>query len=284
MSIQSLSSRIKALQADLESLHDQLARESQWLASNSARIASLMGSITRRTTPSTVQSKMREGARLEGENSRIQDKIASINKRVSEKTSDLFNQQRHLAAEQAKLQGKTERELARLRDQETKRDREYLSQIRSILSTPMPDATTPNAMVSSYHAFISHASEDKDQVVRPLARLLAKLGYSIWYDEFELKVGDSLRRKIDLGLARSRFGIVVLSPDFFAKNWPQYELDGLVAREVEGQKVVLPIWHRVSKDDVLQYSPPLADKLALSTTSYTISELASRIAQVLAGE
>ena len=71
-----------------------------------------------------------------------------------------------------------------------------------------------------YDAFISHASEDKQAVVKPLARELARLGLQVWYDEFELKLGESLRQAIDRGLATSQFGIVVLSRAFFAKNWP----------------------------------------------------------------
>ena len=118
-------------------------------------------------------------------------------------------------------------------------------------------------------------------MVRPLAEKLQKAGFSIWYDEFQLKVGDSLRRSIDKGLARSRFGIVVLSPDFFAKNWPQYELDGLVAREMKGGRIILPLWHKVSKDEVLHYSPPLADRVALNTAMYTIDELAQKLSDVL---
>lgn len=106
-------------------------------------------------------------------------------------------------------------------------------------------------------------------------------GISVWYDEFELKVGDSLRRSIDKGLAKSRFGIVVLSSAFFAKNWIQYELDGLVAKEMEGNKVILPIWHKISKDEVMSYSPSLADKLALMTSQYTIEELADLLAEVV---
>lgn len=113
-----------------------------------------------------------------------------------------------------------------------------------------------------YDVFISHASEDKDAFVRPLAEELSQRGLRVWYDEFTLKVGDSLRRKIDHGLSRSRYGIVVLSPSFFAKDWPQKELDGLTSREVDGQKVILPVWHGVSKADVLSYSPMLADRVA----------------------
>jgi len=98
-----------------------------------------------------------------------------------------------------------------------------------------------------------------------------------------LKVGDSLRRSIDKGLANSRFGIVILSPNFFAKNWTQYELDGLVAKEMTGGKVILPIWHKVSKDEVMSYSPSLADRFALNTATNTIEELAQELGKVLRG-
>ncbi|HKC62853.1 MAG TPA: toll/interleukin-1 receptor domain-containing protein, partial [Pyrinomonadaceae bacterium] len=125
-----------------------------------------------------------------------------------------------------------------------------------------PPASSSRADPTQYDAFISHAAEDKKDLVRPLAKRLRELGFSIWYDEFELKVGDSLRRSIDRGLANSRFGIVVLSIAFFSKNWPQYELDGLVTKELSGGKVILPLWHKVSKDEVVSYSPSLADKLA----------------------
>ena len=99
-------------------------------------------------------------------------------------------------------------------------------------------------------------------VVRPIAYALREFGLEVWFDEFELKIGDSLRREIDEGLARSRFGIVVLSRAFFDKGWPNYELDGLVTRTVTGEQVLLPIWHNVSKQDVMGYNPLLVDKLA----------------------
>lgn len=132
-----------------------------------------------------------------------------------------------------------------------------------------------------YDVFISHATEDKDSVVRPLAHALQAREVAVWYDEFELRVGDSLRRKIDAGIARSRFGIVVLSSAFFAKSWPQYELDGLVTMAISGKQVLLPLWHGVSKDDVIRESPSLADKVAIGTADYTIEEIADEIAAVI---
>jgi hypothetical protein len=132
-----------------------------------------------------------------------------------------------------------------------------------------------------YDAFISHASEDKEMLVKPLAAALARLDFRVWYDEFELTVGDSLRQSIDRGLATSRYGIVVLSNAFFSKNWPQYELNGLVAREMDGRKVILPIWHGVEKEDVLRFSPPLADKVALTSSRMSVRGMAKELAKVL---
>lgn len=124
---------------------------------------------------------------------------------------------------------------------------------------------SPKGKRTAWDVFICHASEDKDEIARPLANALHEKGLAVWYDEFSLTVGDSLRRSIDQGLLRSKFGVVILSPHFFEKQWPQQELDGLATRELGGQKVILPVWHKVGFEEVRQYSPMLADKLAVST-------------------
>ena len=119
-----------------------------------------------------------------------------------------------------------------------------------------------------HDVFICHASEDKDEFVRPLAEELRAHHLEVWYDEFALKVGDSLREAIDRGLATSRYGIVVLSPSFFRKRWPKRELNGLVARETgEDRGMILPIWHHVDRDQVLAFSPPLADLRAAESVA-----------------
>jgi hypothetical protein len=132
-----------------------------------------------------------------------------------------------------------------------------------------------------YDAFISYASEDKSSLVRPLAKALEKMGFRIWFDEFELKVGNSLRQSIDKGLVNSRYGIVVLSPSFFEKNWPKYELNGLTALEIECRSVILPVWHNIAKEEVLSYSPTLADKIAIITKGKTIVRVAKELAKAL---
>jgi hypothetical protein len=117
--------------------------------------------------------------------------------------------------------------------------------------------------MTTFDLFISHASEDKESFVAPLAHILREFGVNVWYDEFSLRVGDSLARSIDKGLVDSKFGVVVLSKAFCSKPWPQYELDGLTNKEIGRDKVILPIWHDITRDEVLQFSPTLAGKLAL---------------------
>ena len=98
----------------------------------------------------------------------------------------------------------------------------------------------------------------------------------MWYDDHSLQLGDSLRREIDKGLAQSRFGVVVLSPSFFAKEWPQIELDGLIARESAGRKVILPVWHMLSANEVRKFSPTLAGRLAAPSAKglhYVVREI-----------
>lgn len=113
-----------------------------------------------------------------------------------------------------------------------------------------------------WDAFISHASEDKEGFVRPLADALEKSGLEIWFDETTLKVGDRLREAIDHGLSKSRYGIVVLSKHFFLKDWTKEELEGLTTKEIGGVKVILPVWHNVTRDEVAKHSPTLAGRLA----------------------
>lgn len=132
-----------------------------------------------------------------------------------------------------------------------------------------------------FDVFISHASEDKDIVARPLAHALRGEGLQVWYDEFELKIGDSLRQKIDYGVAHSRTGVVIFSEDFFKKKFPAYELDGMVTMYLQGRQRFMPVWHGVGHAEVAAYSPSLADKLGRNTDDFTIEEIAAEIAEIL---
>ena len=140
-----------------------------------------------------------------------------------------------------------------------------------------------------FDVFISHASEDKDNFVRPLARALEARRLRPWYDEFTLRPGDSLRRSIDHGLLTSQAGIVILSPAFFGKRWPNYELDGLVQLNAgdPGQVAgsgsggrLIPVWYEVDAAAVARYSPSLANLVALQSTD-GIEAVADRLLAAL---
>ena len=117
-----------------------------------------------------------------------------------------------------------------------------------------------------WDAFLCHASEDKASFVEPLVAELQKYGLKIRFDKFTLRVGSSLRQSIDEGLAKSRFGIVVLSHAFFAKNWPQKELNALFSRQVNGRDLILPIWHELTSEDLRRQSPLLSDLKAAKSS------------------
>lgn len=115
------------------------------------------------------------------------------------------------------------------------------------------------------NVFVSHASEDKDAFVRPFAEELQSLGSEVWYDEFSLKAGDSLRASIDQGLSACNFAVVVLSDDFFRKGWTNWELNGLVTRHVSSpEAIIIPIWLGIDAQTVRKYSPSIADIVAIN--------------------
>ena len=164
------------------------------------------------------------------------------------------------------------------------------TQVSNLVSVPTmmgdrivePVLRGPANDLIEYDVFISHAWEDKP-FARDLAVALRKRRLKVWYDEFTLSVGDKLRRSIDRGLANSRFGIVILSKHFFEKEWPQKELDGLVSRETLGTKIILPIWHNITVDQVRRYSPTLADRVA-TTSNKALDQVVAELLRAMQGE
>jgi len=132
-----------------------------------------------------------------------------------------------------------------------------------------------------YDVFLSHASEDKDEVARPLATLLQELGLRVWFDEFEFRIGDNLIAKLNAGIDNSRSGILILSNDFFGKNWTQHELNTLENRAVAENRVLFPIWHKITEAEIRAYRASLANIFARSTATHTVKEIANEIYEVI---
>lgn len=132
----------------------------------------------------------------------------------------------------------------------------------------------------AWDVFISHASEDKGTVAEPLVHELQQRGLNVWFDKFEITLGDSISRKINEGLAGCAYGVVILSPSFFTKTWTQVELEGLFARNVAEGKVILPVWHDITKDEIREKVPLLADRFAARWAD-GVSAVADQIVDVV---
>lgn len=274
----------------IDNLTRQIATVEREINSVERNIQTIDGSISRKSKDAhillTKISKEKDLKRVLNYQKDLNKKNEDINKLEKDKS----NKSKILATKQKKkfdLQSKLNKEEQKERDKAKKDQKEILT-LQQQITREMEkqktqtlhsfDVLKPQTIEqTSYDVFVSHASEDKDEFVRDFVKCLQENGVNVWYDEFTLRVGDSLRRSIDNGLKNSRYGIVVLSEAFFKKEWPQRELDGLFTREINGEKVILPIWHKISKNEVFKYSPLIADMLALNTASFTIEEIAKEI-------
>lgn len=162
-------------------------------------------------------------------------------------------------------------------------DTEYLIAVLShflkALSAVPPEKA--DSVSFDYDLFISHASEDKIHLIDPLVEKLRKLGIRVWYDKDNIQCGDSFRPKIDEGILHSRFVLIILSPSYIRKYWTQQEFNAFMQIESVYGKRIVPVWHHVTSDQVLNFSPMLASRCAMNTDHYSIAELAIELAQLV---
>ena len=297
MSISTISNNITRIQKELADITHKISLETKKESDCNNRIGQIERSITKYTSESTIKSKSSEVERKQSEIAKIQIKKADFAKKEADKVGKLLKLKQDLSKEEEKEHKKLaihkDRERKKVQDLEKRQQREQLAfqkklqyEIQNTKNMSINNNTNTNSIDKSllsteYDLFISHASDDKDEFVRPLAEALKELGVKVWYDEFTLKVGDSLRQSIDHGLIKSKYGTVILSSAFCSKNWTQYEFDSMITREMNGHKMILPIWHKVTKNDVINFSPALADKVALNTSLNSIDEIAQQLAEVV---
>lgn len=116
---------------------------------------------------------------------------------------------------------------------------------------------------STWDVFISHAHEDKDDFVRPLAAELDRAGLRVWYDEYTMVPGDSVRESIDRGIRRSQAGILIMSAHFFHKFWTKQETNGLFSMASSHGTRLIPVLHELDPKELVDHSPMLADLYAI---------------------
>ncbi len=199
----------------------------------------------------------------------VADLEADFQRRTAALTRSLVSEMVGYARGNTPLQESVRRRISQLSETLTSDMAREFAAVREHAETKANagrDSPSTKSPVIEFDAFVCHATEDKAEIAEPLARALVAKGLRVWYDKFILTVGDGLRAAIDKGLARSHYGIVILSPSFFEKPWPQMELDALATRQAAtGEKVILPIWHKVGVEQVRSFSPILAGHLGVST-------------------
>lgn len=281
MSIQSISSSISSVDREISSIENQLNTINNNLNRKEKEANSILEKVSREKDLKRILGYQKDLARKNDEINRLNKDKSSKAKTLSDKQTKRFKLLQDLNKEEQKERDKTKKEQKEMLSLQQSITSEMERQKQLAISTiPVRNISNLNSQLEkTYDVFISHASEDKVSFVRPFVEALKDKGIAVWYDEFELQVGDSLRRSIEHGLKNSTYGIVVLSEAFFKKEWPQRELDGLFSREVNGEKVILPIWHKISKNEVSNFSPIIADMLAINTTDFTIDEIAGQIAR-----
>jgi hypothetical protein len=279
MSISSLSSEISRLTRDIADLQKKRGDVARKRSDVMAKVDKAQRAMAGAKDLRKAADQAKALSTLQNELSRIDGSDADLLRKLADKEKALSEKRTRLAKEEAdqvkKLREENRKELDRQRRAADDLQRSIASTSRSIVRVGSTSRAIEVAEEPDYDFFISHASEDKDEVARPLAEALRAVGCKVWYDELTLQVGDSLRRSIEKGIGRSRFGVVVLSETFFKKDWTQRELDGLTQQELAGESRILPLWHRVTAAEVRKFSPTLADKVALSTATKTIEEIAA---------
>lgn len=283
MSIEQYQRAISSLDKDIADLEKKKAVSDRKAADARTKAANV--SIRKNASASTVKSKMKQIESYTNAAIKAEKESADLQKKIADKRN-----KRNAAAQRLQKEEATEKKKQdRATQQIMKSYESRIAELQSMAITTAPIATAPSVgeeesqELPEYDVFVSHAWEDKDSFVDEFVDELRNLGIKVWYDASEIKWGDSMRKRIDDGLRKSRFGVAVLSPNYIreGKYWTKAELDGLFQLDSIGGKILLPIWHNLTKKEVMEYSPIIASKLAMNTASMTPKEIADELKKLL---
>jgi hypothetical protein len=280
MSAQSIISQIASIDREIHSIEGQIHSLDGNIARKQKEANSILDKINREKDFKRIITHQKDLTRKNEETSRIEKDKSSKSKTLADKQKKRNELQQQLNKVEKGERDKAMSQQKEILNIQREITREMEWQKRMPIQTWSPHKPAPTQDVV-YDVFVSHASEDKEDFVKPFVDALQAKGLKVWYDAITLKVGDSLRASIDKGLLNSRYGIVVLSEAYIKKEWTVKELNGLFAKEIEGKKVILPIWHKITKNEVMNFSPMIADMLALNTSTYSIDELADKIIEAI---
>ena len=285
MSSEQYQRTVNSLDKEIANLEKKKAAADKKSADEQKKAAGV--SISKNASASTIKSKMREIERHEDAARKAAQESANLQRKIADKRSKRNDAYLKLQKEQQNEKKKEQKQQQRTI---SNMQRAYEERIADLEAQTLPVITTVTAeegeSLPEYDVFISHAWEDKESFADEFVEELRNLGVKVWYDTSQIKWGDSMRQKIDEGLRKSKFGIAILSPNYIAegKYWTKAEFDGLFQLESINGKTLLPIWHNLTKQQVMEFSPIVANKKAMTTAMMTAKEIAEELVKLVSEE
>ena len=280
MSVEQYQRTVNSLDKDIADLEKKKAAEDKKATENHKKAASV--SISKSASESTIKSKMKQIEGYESTARKAEKASADYAKKIADKRKKRNDAYLRLQKEEQAERKKQEKSIENMKRMYEQRISDLESTHITAIKKEMYDDSI-SVEENEYDVFVSHAWEDKESFADEFVETLRNKGLSVWYDTSHMKWGDSMRARIDDGLSKSRFGVVILSPNYLAENkyWTKAELDGLFQLESINGKMILPVWHNLTKKDVMDYSPLIAGRKALTTALMTPGEIADELVQLL---
>jgi len=276
---------LNQLNSEIAALEKKSADFGKKEASARGNAARTVKGISKNASAATLRSKQSQVDRYSSEATKAASDKAAIDKKIADKKKKQADTMVKLQKEEAADRKKADKTQNAIQQSYENRIAELSRQMISVpsISNPYTGNTTSNEPAAVYDVFVSHAWEDKESFANEFVEELTALGVSVWYDKDKIAWGDPMRARIDDGLRKSKFGVVVISPNYIAdgKYWTKTELDGLFQLESVNGKMLLPIWHNITNREVMDYSPIIAGRLAMTTASMTPKEIADELVKLL---
>lgn len=281
MSVEQYQRIVNALDKEIAELEKKKSAAEKKAAEAQKKAASV--SISKNASATTIKSKLRQVEKYKADAVKASSESASLTKKIADKRKKRNDAALHLQREEQKVRETQERATKQMQQSYERRIEELQ---KLVLPSGPVSSKTEEEQLPEYDVFVSHAWEDKEDFVDAFVEALTDLGIKAWYDKRQIKWGDSMRERIDEGLKKSRFGVAVLSPNYIAENkyWTKAELDGLFQLESVNGKTLLPVWHNLTKQQVMNYSPIIANKKAMTTATMTAREIAEELLNLIPQE
>lgn len=274
MSIEQYQNAVNRLDKEIADLEAKRAEAELKAAREEGNAANIR--FNKSDSKSLIDNKNRQRKRHMDEAQKARKNAAEFSRSIAEKQKRRNSAYLNLQSEQKRTQ-KREQNNGYALGQNNRVD----MWLRA-LDPPVYHQNKSNGKSIEHDVFVSYAHEDK-AFVNELVAAFQKRGIKVWIDSLEIGWGDSIRTKIDEGLNKSRYGIVILTSDYIDENkyWTRTELEGLLQVESIKGKIILPIWHNLTKEQVIKYSPTIAQRNAISTAIFTTDEIAEKLEQLL---